>query len=380
MAKRDYYEVLGVARDAGGEDIKKAFRKLAMQYHPDRNSGDKSAEHRFKEINEAYEVLKDEQKRAAYDRFGHAAFEHGSAGGARAGGFEAHFGAGFADIFDEMFGDFMGGGRRGAEAATRGSDLRYNMEITLEEAFLGKKTTIRVPTSVGCESCSGTGAEAGARPIACATCHGRGRVRASQGFFTVERTCPTCHGAGQIIEKPCKSCQGTGRTRKEKTLAVNIPAGVDDGTRIRLAGEGEAGLRAAPPGDLYIFLSIAPHRFFQRDGANIFCRVPIPLTRAALGGTIEVPTVDGTRARVNVPAGTQSGAQFRLREKGMTVLRAKGRGDMYIEVAVETPVNLTKKQKELLEQFEKAGTSKSTSPESEGFFAKVKDLWEDLKD
>ncbi|MGE5145706.1 MAG: molecular chaperone DnaJ, partial [Candidatus Eiseniibacteriota bacterium] len=282
--------------------------------------------------------------------------------------------------FDEMFGDFMGGGRRGAEAATRGSDLRYNMEITLEEAFEGKKTTIRVPTSVACDSCTGTGAEAGARPINCATCHGRGRVRASQGFFTVERTCPTCHGAGQIIEKPCKSCQGTGRTRKEKTLAVNIPAGVDDGTRIRLAGEGEAGLRGAPSGDLYIFLSIAAHRFFQRDGANIFCRVPIPMMRATLGGTIEVPTVDGTRARVNVPAGTQSGAQFRLREKGMTVLRGKGRGDMYIEVAVETPVNLNKKQKELLEQFEKAGTSKSTSPESEGFFAKVKDLWEDLKD
>jgi molecular chaperone DnaJ len=381
MAKRDFYDTLGVARDADGDAIKKAFRKLAMQYHPDRNPGDKAAEHRFKEINEAYEVLKDQQKRAAYDRYGHAAFENGGAGGARgAQGFDFNFGAGFADIFDEMFGDFVGGGRRGADGATRGSDLRYNMEITLEEAFQGKKTTIRVPTSVACESCNGSGAEAGARPIACTTCHGRGRVRSSQGFFTVERTCPNCHGAGQIIEKPCKSCQGTGRTRKEKTLAVNIPAGVDDGTRIRLAGEGEAGLRGAPAGDLYIFLSIAPHRFFQRDGVNIFCRVPIPMLRAALGGTIEVPTVDGTRARVNVPAGTQSGAQFRLREKGMTVLRSKGRGDMYIEVAVETPVNLTKKQKELLEQFEKAGSTKSTSPESEGFFAKVKDLWEDLKD
>ncbi len=296
MAKQDYYEVLGVEKAADAETLKRAYRKLAMQWHPDKNPGNADAEHKFKEINEAYDVLRDDQRRAAYDRFGHAAFEQG-ANGARAGGFGFDFGAGFADIFDEMFGDFMGG-RRG-QASGRGADLRYNLEIQLEEAYLGKQAKIRVPSSIQCEACGGTGGEKGAKPIACRTCQGHGKVRAQQGFFTIERTCPTCHGAGRVIERACKNCGGAGRVERERQLSVSIPPGVEDGTRIRLAGEGEAGLRGAPPGDLYIFLSIAPHRLFQRDGANVHCRVPIPMTEAALGGTIEVPTVDGSRAKVS---------------------------------------------------------------------------------
>jgi molecular chaperone DnaJ len=375
MAKRDYYEELGVAKGASADDLKKAYRKLAMQFHPDRNPGDTKAEQRFKDISEAYDVLKDDQKRAAYDRYGHAAFEN--SGARPGGGFEFGFGAGFADIFDEMFGDFMGG-RRG-QAQGRGADLRYNLEISLEGAFGGTNANVQVAASQMCETCEGAGAAPGSKPVNCPTCHGHGKVRAQQGFFTIERTCPSCHGAGRVIEKPCASCAGAGRVRKEKTLAVSIPAGVEDGTRIRLAGEGEAGLRGAPPGDLYIFVSIAAHRFFQRDGANIFCRVPIPMIRAALGGAIEVPAVDGSRAKVNIPAGTQSGHQFRLKGKGMSVLRSPARGDMYIEAVVETPVNLTKKQQELLKEFEQAGTDKQ-SPQSEGFFAKVRELWEDLRD
>lgn len=375
-SKQDFYELLGVGRDADPETIKKAYRKLAMQLHPDRNPGDTDCEHRFKEINEAYDVLKDEEKRAAYDRFGHAAFENGSGRSAEHG---FNFSSGFADIFDEMFGEFTGG-RRGGNAASRGADLRYNLEITLEEAFEGKQATIRVPNSIACEECAGSGAAKGSKPVACPTCHGRGKVRAQQGFFTIERACPACHGAGRVIENPCRACQGQGRVRREKSLSVNIPAGVEDGTRIRLTGEGEAGLRNGPAGDLYIFLSITPHRFFQRDGANIYCRVPISLVTAALGGSFEVPCVDGTRAKVNVPAGTQSGHQFRLKGKGMSVMRASQRGEMYIQAAVETPVNLTKKQRDLLNEFDKAGKRDETSPESEGFFAKVKELWDDLRD
>ena len=378
MAKQDYYDVLGVTRDASDEELKKSYRKLAMQHHPDRNPGDKAAEHRFKEISEAYDVLKDEQKRAAYDRYGHAAFDggHGAARGAGPGDFG--FAQGFADIFDEMFGEFMGG-RRGGGANLRGADLRYNMAVTLEEAFAGKQATIRAPTSVTCEACRGSGGEKGAQPVACPSCRGHGKIRAQQGFFTIERTCPTCHGAGRVIQNPCRSCEGTGRQRKEKTLQVNIPAGVEDGTRIRLAGEGEAGLRGAPQGDLYIFLSVQPHRIFQRDGQHIHCKVPIPMTTAALGGQIEVPTVDGGRARVAIPQGTQSGAQFRLRGKGMSQLRSGHRGDMFIEAAIETPVNLSKRQHDLLREFEEAGTKgKPTSPESEGFFAKVREFWDDL--
>ncbi|MEA1649558.1 molecular chaperone DnaJ [Nitrospirillum sp. BR 11164] len=380
MAKQDYYELLGVAKTASADDLKKAYRKLAMQYHPDRNQGDKAAEQKFKEVSEAYEVLKDEQKRAAYDRFGHAAFENGGGrAGAGAGGFD--FGSGFADIFEEMFGDFMGGRRGGGQGPGRGSDLRYNLEISLEDAFKGTSTNVRVPTSVACDVCNGTGAESGTQPVTCPTCNGAGKVRAQQGFFTIERTCPACSGAGRVIKDPCRNCGGHGRVRKEKTLQVNIPAGVEDGTRIRLSGEGEAGARGAPPGDLYIFLAIAPHALFMRDGANIQCRVPIPMTTAALGGTVEVPTIDGSRARVSIPPGTQSGHQFRLKGKGMSVLRSTQRGDMYVTALVETPVNLTKRQQELMREFEKAGEEKGgTHPESEGFFAKVKELWADLKE
>lgn len=385
MAKQDYYELLGVSRTAGADEIKKAFRSQAMKLHPDRNPGDEEAERKFKEVNEAYDVLRDEEKRAAYDRFGHEAFEAGGMGGAGGGpgggfgGFD--FGGGFADIFDEMFGEFTGARRGGgARGGQRGSDLRYNLDISLEDAFKGKQTRVKVKTAAQCDTCHGTGAEAGAQPAVCSTCQGAGKVRAQQGFFTVERTCPACHGAGRVIDKPCKDCAGAGRVNKEKTLSVNIPAGIEDGTRIRVAGEGEAGLRGAPPGDLYIFVSIKPHRFFRREGAEIHCRVPISMTNAALGGTIEVPTIDGTRARVNVPAGTQTGQQFRMRSKGMSVMRSNARGDMYVQAQVETPVNLTKEQRELLRQFDGAGGGKSHSPESEGFFSRVKELWDDLKE
>jgi molecular chaperone DnaJ len=375
MAKQDYYETLGVARGADSDEMKRAYRKLAMEYHPDRNSGDSKAEHKFKEINEAYDILKDDQKRAAYDQFGHAAFENGGAG-AGAG----NFASGFADIFDEMFGDFVGGRQSGGASASRGSDLRYNMEISLDEAFKGRETRIKVPTSVVCESCNGNGAEPGSRPTACLACHGRGKVRSQQGFFTIERGCATCGGLGQVIESPCKSCTGAGRVQKEKTLSVNIPQGVEDGTRIRLSGEGEAGMRGAPAGDLYIFISTKPHKLFQRDGANIFCNVPLAMTTAALGGSVQVPTIDGGRAKVTIPSGTQSSRQFRLRGKGMTGLHGRGRGDMYIEIVVETPVNLTNHQQELLREFEQGGGkgAKATSPQAEGFFSKVKELWDDL--
>jgi molecular chaperone DnaJ len=378
MAKEDYYETLGVERNVDEKALKSAFRKLAMQYHPDRNPDSQDAESKFKEINEAYEILKDPEKRAAYDRYGHAAFEQGGAGG---GGFGGGGGfSGFGDIFEEMFGDMMGGGR--AQSSGRGADLRYNMEISLEDAFNGKKATIEVPTSVNCSSCDGSGSEGGKAPTACPSCHGRGKIRAQQGFFTIERTCPTCHGAGSVISDPCGTCGGTGRERKSKTLSVTVPAGVEDGTRIRLTGEGEAGLRGAPSGDLYIFLSVAPHRIFQREGANIFCMVPIPMTTAALGGEIEVPTVNGGRARIKIPEGTQGGNQFRLRGKGMSIMRSDARGDMFVEVSVETPVKLNSEQKDILRQFEAAGGGnvENHSPESQGFFAKVKDFFEDLTD
>jgi molecular chaperone DnaJ len=369
MSKRDYYEVLGVSRTCTEVELKAAFRKLAMQHHPDRNPGDKDCEHKFKELNEAYDVLKDGDKRAAYDRFGHAAFEQGGAG---PGGFSADFGSAFADIFEGIFG--MQGGPRGRSSGReRGSDLRYNMEITLEDAFLGKTAQIRIPTSVTCEACSGSGAKAGTKPKACATCGGMGRVRHAQGFFTLERTCPTCQGRGQVIDDPCKSCGGAGRVTRERTLSVNIPAGVEDGTRIRLAGEGEAGLRGGPTGDLYIFLSIAPHEFFQRDGADLHCRVPISMVSAALGGEFEVPAIDGGKARVKMPGGTQTGRRFRLAGKGMPVLRSKQTGDMYVQVSVETPQNLSKKQRELLQEFEKL-SSDHTQPESAGFFGRVKEF------
>ncbi len=381
MAKEDYYATLGIDQDADASEIKKAYRKLAMKYHPDKNPGDAKAEKKFKELNEANDVLSDDEKRAAYDRFGHAAFEQGgTAGGPGFGSSSGGFG-GFSDIFDEMFGDaFTGGGRRGARQSDRGSDLRYNMEVTLAQAFTGNKTNIRVPTSVQCGDCNGSGSKGGVAPETCHSCHGHGKIRAQQGFFTIERTCPTCHGHGQVIKEACGKCSGSGRVHQEKTLSVTIPAGVEDGTRIRLSGEGEAGLNAAPSGDLYIFISVAPHHIFQRDSANIYCKVPLPFTTASLGGHIEVPTVDSSRARITIPSGTQSGHQFRLKGKGMSILRSKERGDMFVQASVETPVNLSKKQKELLKEFEQEGKSADNSPESAGFFSKVKDLWEDLKD
>ncbi len=375
----DFYTVLGVAKNASEDDLKKAYRKLAMQYHPDKNHGNAEAEKKFKTINEAYDVLKDPQKRAAYDRFGHDAFANGMGGGGGGGGFS---GAGsFSDIFEDLFSEFTGrrGGGQAQSSAARGSDLRYNLDIELEAAFKGSQKTIKVTTSGSCESCNGSGAAGGSHPENCHTCNGRGTIRAQQGFFTVERGCGTCQGTGKIIKNPCKTCAGSGRTRKEKSLSVTIPAGVEEGTRIRLAGEGEAGFRGGPAGDLYIFLSIKPHRIFKRDGANVFCGVPIPLATASLGGHIEVPTIDGGRVKVTIPEGTQTGHQFRLKGKGMSVLKSAARGDMYIEVAVETPVNLSKKQRDLLKEFEHAGGSKPTSPESENFFTKVKEFWADLK-
>ncbi|QIO30727.1 molecular chaperone DnaJ [Bradyrhizobium sp. 1(2017)] len=365
--KRCYYETLEVERDADEGKLKASFRKLAMKFHPDRNPGDDTSEVKFKEINEAYEVLKDRDKRAAYDRYGHAAFEQGGGG--------AGFGAGFASSFSDIFEDLFGmAGQRGRGGRERGADLRYNMEITLEEAFGGKTAQIEIPVSVTCEACSGIGAKAGTKPKTCSTCGGAGRVRQSQGFFTLERTCPGCQGRGQMIEDACPSCSGQGRVTRERTLSVNIPQGVEDGTRIRLAGEGEAGVRGGPPGDLYIFLSLAQHQFFQRDGADLHCRVPISMVTAALGGEFEVPTIEKTKTKVKVPAGTQSGRRFRIASKGMPVLRSRQMGDMYVQVVVETPQNLTKKQQELLAEFDKL-SSDNTQPESEGFFAKVKDFF-----
>jgi molecular chaperone DnaJ len=369
MAKRCYYESLAVERTASESDIKAAFRKQAMQCHPDRNPGDVAAEHRFKEINEAYEVLKDPDKRAAYDRFGHAAFEHGGMGAAH--GFGADFATTFSDIFDDLFG--MGGRRGRGSGRERGADLRYNMEISLQEAYAGKAAQIRIPTSVTCEACSGTGAKPGTKPKVCPTCGGYGKVRHAQGFFTLERTCLNCQGRGQVIESPCAACAGSGRVMRERTLSVNIPSGVEDGTRIRLAGEGEAGVRGGPPGDLYIFLSIAAHPFFQRDGADLHCRMPISMVAAALGGDFEVPTIDGGNARVKVPEGTQSGRRFRLQGKGMPVLRSRQTGDMYVQIVAETPQKLTRKQRELLAEFDRL-SSAETQPESSGFFGKVKEF------
>lgn len=372
MSKRDYYETLGVSRDADEKALKSAFRKLAMKYHPDRNPDDHTAEQSFKEINEAYDALKDPQKRAAYDRFGHAAFDGSGNGFGGGPGFNNDFASTMSDIFDEFFG--MGGGRRqGRSGRERGADLRYNLEIDLEDALNGKTVEIRVPTSVTCDTCSGSGAKPGSSPQTCGTCGGHGKVRTSQGFFTMERTCPSCQGRGEIITDPCEECSGSGRTTKERSLSVNIPAGIEDGTRIRLSNEGEAGLRGGPSGDLYIFLSIRPHDFFQRDGADLFCRVPISMTTAALGGTVEVPTVDGSKTNVKIPEGTQSGKQLRLKAKGMPVMRSKQMGDMYIQVTVETPSKLTRRQRELLEEFERESSAEN-QPEAMGFFSRMKNF------
>lgn len=377
MAKKDYYESLGVNRNATAEELKKAYRKLAMQYHPDRNPHNKEAEHNFKEINEAYDILRDDQKRAAYDRFGHTAFSGGSGGpppGSEAGGFGF---SSFSDIFDEMFSDIMGG-HQASEATLRGADVRYNLELSLEEAFAGKTVHLHFTTAITCTSCKGSGGEDASTAVNCPTCHGRGKTRYQQGFFTIERTCGRCHGLGKIIENPCRTCGASGRMRGEKNVEVKIPAGVEDGTRIRVTKEGEAGARGGPPGDLYVFIALKPHRFFQRQGKDLMCQVPIPMTVAALGGNIDVPTLDGSPARVTIPSGAQSGHQFRLKGKGMTMMRSSSRGDMYIEAIVETPVNLTKKQKELLKQFAEVSEEEATNPKSSGFFTKMKEFFDDL--
>lgn len=383
MAKRCYYEVLGVTRGAGAEEIKKAYRVRAKEVHPDRNKNDNGAESAFKEVNEAYDVLKDGQKKAAYDRLGHAAFEngHGGFGGGR-GAHPGDFGAAFADVFEDLFGDMMGRRGGGASRAQRGQDLRYNLRVTLEEAFVGLQKTITVPGSAACEECNGTGAEGATQPATCPTCAGMGKVRAQQGFFTVERTCPTCGGQGQIVKNPCQACHGAGRVERERTLSVNIPAGVETGTRIRLAGEGEAGMRGGPSGDLYIFVEVREHAIFMRDGKTLACEVPVSMVTAAMGGEVEVPTIDGGRSRMKVPAGSQSGRQMRLRGKGMPPLRhgpgAQGEpGDLLIQLTVETPVNLTARQRELLREF--AEIKADNSPQSTGFFDKVKGFWEGMR-
>jgi molecular chaperone DnaJ len=383
MAKRDYYEVLGASRGASADELKKAYRVKAKELHPDRNSDNPNAEAQFKEINEAYDVLKDGDKKAAYDRYGHAAFEGGMGGGGGQRGYAGgggDFSSAFSDVFEDLFGDFMGGrggGGGGRARAQRGSDLRYNLKVSLEEAFAGVQKTINVPTSVACDTCRGTGAEGGAEPVGCPTCSGMGKVRAQQGFFTVERTCPTCNGAGQIVKNPCRSCAGHGRVEKDRSLSVNIPAGVETGTRIRLAGEGEAGARGGPSGDLYIFIEMKDHPIFQRDSVHLFCRVPISFATAALGGEVEVPTIDGGKSRVKVPSGAQTGKQMRLRAKGMPALRGGGSGDMVIELAVETPVNLTARQKEILREFDTLATD--NNPEGSSFFSKVKGFWDGMK-
>jgi molecular chaperone DnaJ len=381
---KDYYKTLGVEQGADSSEIKKAYRKLAMKYHPDQNKDNPEAEEKFKEISQAYDILKDEQKRAAYDRYGDAAFD-GSMGGSAGRGGPAGAGA-FSDIFEDMFGDFMGGGggRGGRGGPQRGSDMQYTLEISLEDAFKGKEAKIKIPVNDTCETCNGSGAQDGTKPANCSTCDGHGRIRQQQGFFTVERGCPTCAGAGKIIKDPCKSCHGQGRVQKNKTLKIKVPAGVDTGRRIRLSGEGEAGVQGGPRGDLYVLLSVKPHRLFRRDGANLFCRVPITVTKAALGGDVEVPTIESNAAKVKVPAGTQTGQSFRLKGKGMSILSSDSRGDLYIETFVETPVNLNKKQQDLLKQLDKDFSDKKSgdkhSPEASGFFGKVREFWEDIKE
>lgn len=378
MAKRDYYETLGVSKGASADELKKAYRNKAKELHPDRNPDNPNAEAGFKEVNEAYDILKDAEKKAAYDRFGHAAFEGGTGASAGGGGFRPQggdFGSAFSDVFDDLFGDFMGGqgGRQRGGQTTRGSDLRYNLRVSLEDAYAGKQTVINVPGSTACDQCSGTGAAGGAEPTTCPTCSGMGKVRAQQGFFTIERGCPTCGGRGQTIKDPCTGCSGQGRVQKDRSLNVNIPAGVETGTRIRLAGEGEAGLRGGPSGDLYIFIHVDDHEIFEREGQNLFCRIPVSMTTAALGGDIEAPTIDGGRSKVKVPVGVQTGKQMRLRGKGMPALRGNASGDLYIELAVETPVNLSSRQKELLAEFQEL--SSDNNPEGQDFFSKVKSFW-----
>lgn len=372
--EQDYYELLGVSRTADGDTIKSAYRRLAVQYHPDKNGGCKDSEGRFKAVNEAYDVLKDPQKRAAYDRFGKAGLNgHGGNGHPGMNGFE--------DIFEGIFGDFMGRARQGGRPVHRGQDLRYDLEMTLEEAYHGKLASIEIPVTVACEPCGGSGASPGTKAHTCGTCNGQGQVRATQGFFLVERTCPTCHGAGQVIADPCRSCRGLGRVERTEQLEVQVPAGVDDGTRIRRSGKGEAGLRGGPPGDLYLFVHLKRHKLFKRDGTTLFAAVPLSFSTAALGGEIDAPAIDREPCLIRIPAGTQSGRQFRVRGRGMPSLQGGGRGDLVIQVDVETPVKLTKRQKELLEEFQALERDHAeTCPKSNSFWGKLKDIWEEITD
>jgi molecular chaperone DnaJ len=373
MADKDFYEILGVQKNASNDEIKKSYRKLAMKYHPDRNKDDKESERKFKEVSAAYEILKDSEKRSAYDQYGHDAFRQGGGGQ----GF-GDFGGGFSDIFEEFFGGGFGGQSR-QRGPQRGNDLRYNMSVSLQEAYSGKKSRIRIPSYEGCDLCSATGSADKTGPSTCSTCGGQGKVRSTQGFFSIERPCPTCGGEGSSIKNPCLKCSGTGQVKKQKTISVTIPAGVDTGTRIRISGEGEPGERGAGNGDLYIFVEVQKDKLFEREEENIFCQIPISITTAILGGDVEVPTIEGKKARLNIPAGTQSETQFRLKGKGMSILRQTRRGDMYVETNVEIPVNLNSKQKAILEEFEKeGGTSKKHSPKSQSFFSKLKEVWEDL--
>ena len=375
MADKDFYEILGVSRDAGDDEIKRSYRKLAMKFHPDQNKGNQEAERKFKEVSAAYEILKDSQKRAAYDQYGHDAFRQGGMGGAQGFG---DFSGGFSDIFEEFFGGSFGSSSR-KRRPSRGSDLRYNMSVTLREAFEGKKSQIRIPSYVGCDLCSATGSADKTGPSTCSSCNGHGKVRSTSGFFSIERPCPSCGGEGSSIKNPCLKCSGTGRIKKQKTISISIPSGVDTGTRIRISGEGEPGQRGAGNGDLYIFVNVQDDKIFEREEENIYCKIPISITTAIIGGEIDVPTIDGKKARLKIPPGTQSETQFRLRGKGMSILRQNQRGDMYVETGVEIPVNLTNKQKSILKEFEKeGGTSKAHSPKSQSFFKKIKEVWQDF--
>ncbi|MDB5698493.1 MAG: molecular chaperone DnaJ [Alphaproteobacteria bacterium] len=373
MLDTDYYELLQVERTADEKAIKSAYRRLAMECHPDRNPGCADSEARFKAISVAYDCLKDPQKRAAYDRFGHAAFQNGGTGGGA-----QDFGS-FSDIFENIFGEFMGGHGDRRSNVLRGSDLRYDLEISLEEAFGGKTVEVKIDTTVACQPCGGSGAKAGTSARTCGTCDGRGQVRARQGIFVLEQTCPSCRGTGQVIADPCEACRGDGRVERQRALEIRIPAGVDEGTRIRLSGEGEAGARGGPAGDLYIFVHLARHRVFQRDGTTLFARCPVSITTAALGGTIEMPGLNRERHEIKIPAGIQSGKQLRQRGAGMPVLNGRGFGDMVIEIEVETPTRLSVRQKELLEEFRKTETGEEC-PATSGFFAKLKTMWDDLTD
>jgi molecular chaperone DnaJ len=378
MSQEDYYQLLGVDKNASKDEIKKSYRKLAMKYHPDRNPGDKEAERNFKKVTEAYEVLSDDQKKAAYDQYGHAAFSQG-AGGMGAGGFggfSGGFSGDFSDIFGDIFGDFMGaGGRsRASNHATRGADLRYNLEISLEEAFKGVKKNIKFKTFVSCDACNSTGSASKKQPISCSACNGTGRTRIQQGFFVIEKECSKCNGSGKSIADPCSKCSGQGRYNKSKEILVDVPAGVDEGSKIRVSKEGEAGVRGGVSGDLYIFISISKHKIFTRDGDNIYCNIPIKMTTAVLGGVIEVPTIDGTIAQVNIGAGSQHGDKMRLKGKGMNILHSKARGDMIINLNVEIPVKLTAKQKELLVEFDKESKD-DVNPTSNSFFNKIKEMF-----